>query len=228
MSSPRAPRPSGPRLRDRRGRRGRPGRRGRRLLPAVPRRKAMPSLALRRGRDAQSPGRGGTAGHTRSRWPCTPRILTFYTNTATSEKVFAGAGGTWLSPDADDPGGAGLCLIPPWMVQVGCIYGAGQGESKTAPKPCSSSSSSFTRCPPGYPNFCSFTQLTFFILCWVPVLGVRTWSCARHWERTFRWPWDSRGGWDTVVQPPRCHGRGCSAPSASWHLTNQNTPSPGG
>lgn len=190
MSSPRAPRPRGHRERDRRGTRARPGPGGRRLLPAVPRRKAMLRLALRRGRDARSPGRGGTAGHIRSRRA--PGILTFYTDTATSEKVFAGAGGTWLSPDAAEPGGAGLCLVWPRMVQVGCVYGAGKDESETAPKPCSSSSCSFARCPPGHPNFCSFTQLVFFTLCWVSAPG-------GHAGEGLWWPWDSRDGGDRVV-----------------------------
>ena len=80
-------------------------RRGRLLPPAVPAApgKAMPSLALQRGRDAWSPGRDGTAGQTDSRRSYAPRLLTFYTNTTTSEKVFAGAGGTWLKPDDNRP-----------------------------------------------------------------------------------------------------------------------------
>lgn len=47
------------------------------------------------------PWRDGTAGQTDSRPSYAPWLLTFYTNTATSEKVFAGAGGTWLSPDGN-------------------------------------------------------------------------------------------------------------------------------
>lgn len=78
-------------------------------------------------------------------------------------------------------------MVWPRTVQVGGIYGAGKDESETAPKPCSSSSCSFARCPPGYPNFCSFTQLVFFTLCWVSVSG-------GHAGEGLWWPWWCQGG----------------------------------
>lgn len=204
MSSPRAPRPRGaPGQAGTERTRPSPG--GRRLLPAVPRRKAMPSLALRRGRDARSPGRGGAAPDT-SRRPCAPGILTFYTDTATSEKVFAGAGGTWLSPDADDPGGSravvgvapGWCRLVVFMGLVKVRAGLHRNSAPLLPHPPSPG------VPQGSQTSALSPKLVFFILCWVSVPGGRA-------GEGLWWPWDRRDGGDRVVQPPRCPGRGCSA-----------------
>lgn len=121
MSSPRAPRAQGSGLRDRRARRGRPSPRGRRCCPRCPGERPCPAGLC--GKGCPEPREGRHSRTRPSRWPRAPGILTFYTDTATSEKVFAGAGGTWLSPDADDPAGAGLCLVWPRWCRVVAFMG---------------------------------------------------------------------------------------------------------
>lgn len=205
MSSPRAPRAQGSGLRDRRARRGRPSPRGRRCCPRCPGERPCPAGLC--GKGCPEPREGRHSRTRPSRWPCAPEILTFYTDTATSEKVFAGAGGTWLSPDADDPAGAGLCLVWPPMVQGGCVYGAGKDESETAPKPAPLPP------PPPSPGVPQGTQTS----------ALSPNSCSSSSSSSLGKGCGGRGseGW-------RAQG-GAMAGAAlpSWLLTNQNTPSPG-
>lgn len=202
MSSPRAPRAPGSGLRDRRARRGRPSPRERRCCPRCPGERPCPAGLC--GKGCPEPREGRHSRTRPSRWPRAPGILTFYTDTATSEKVFAGAGGTWLSPDADGPAGAGLGLVWPPMVQGGCVHGAGKDESETAPKPAPLP-------PPPSPGVPQGTQTS----------ALSPNSCSSSSSSTLGKDCGSSGGW-------RAQG-GAMAGAAlpSWLLTNQNTPSPG-
>lgn len=147
-----------PGARGRRERKGREGKKEGRKAAAPRWSRAMPSLAEKR-----PGGTGQTASWQSPTWV----FLTFSMNTATSENVFAGAGGMCLKPQ--------LRLLSRRMQVVRNFWGTADTREATLCSPCSS----FARHPRGIPKMWLFHPS-------VPPVGLlgAAGSCAEALGRT--------------------------------------------